>query len=82
MLIFGFQLKLDDAGKGMPGRSGLQGIVWDPQNSVIEASRGVIRWYWFLVTNKALHFKPNTVLVTGFSYLNEHLSGRVKNSLS
>lgn len=56
MFIFGFQLvKLDDAGRGMPGRFVLQGIISDTQYSVIEASHGASRWFFLLVTNKALH---------------------------
>ena len=56
MLLFGFQLvKLDDAGRSMPGRFVLQGIVLDIQYSVTEASHRVSRWYSLLVTNRALH---------------------------
>lgn len=81
MLIFGFQLvKLDDAGRGMPGRFVLQGIILVTQYSVTEARHGVSRWYSLLVT-KSHTVKPNAVLVPGFGYLNECLSVRVKSSL-
>lgn len=81
MLIFGFQLvKLDDAGRGMPGRFVLQGIILVTQYSVTEARHGVSRWYSLLVT-KSHTVKPIAVLVPGFGYLNEHLSVRVKSSL-